>query len=96
MRWKRTIDEDLNDLTHRSEEFAGLLHVLQARDSHRRDQIGELATVIQDLQGTCRSLQRRMEQVEAESHGHCRGCGAVTDYPTITACQKLTCTKDAA
>lgn len=84
--WKRTIDEDLNDLTHRTEEFAGILATLQAYDSHRREQVASMATLIQDLQATARVLMRRVEHLERTVPGRCQGCGRMTDSPDVFCC----------
>lgn len=86
--WKRTVDEDLNDLGHRSEEFAALLADVQAHDAHRRDQVASMATLIQDLQATCRSLQEQVDHLHRTVPGKCGWCGKVTDSPDVFHCNE--------
>lgn len=93
-RWKRNVDEDLNDLTHRSEEFAGILATVQAYDAHRREQVASMATLIQDLQATCRVLSTRLEHFERIVPGRCQSCGTMTDSPDVFYCSdKCTATR---
>lgn len=68
------------------------LTIAEAQLAQLEDKLGKTAELAQrrndGLDTTLTQLERRLEQLEAEQHGHCNHCGRTTDYPTINYCSQ--------
>lgn len=56
----------------------------------------ELGREVAELGSDRRALEKRVEQLEAEQHGHCASCGRMTEFPTVTWCRNVRCSGNAA
>lgn len=58
--------------------------------------VENLVDTMNKLGAEIRANQRRIEQLEAEQHGHCRTCEAVTSFPTVDHCGSVQCLRSTA